>query len=166
MNLTYYPGGRLKRAMRGADVRGSTNTRVDYTYSLGSIQAIAHVGTSPLYERTYWLDATGRCSEYKELKYTYSNSSLTEKTEVVFTYNAKGQLQTATDKSNAAIRTEYSYNADGNLSRATRYHPNPSTFAAKIWADDTFVYDQPTGGPILKNGMDCMQRLLIFPIRI
>lgn len=150
--LTYYADGRLKQVMHGPNVRGSVNVRTDYTYSAGSIHALSYVGNSPYYDETYLINVnTGRCYEYKGLKYLYSNSSQTDKTELVYQYNAKGQLQTASDKANAAIRTEYTYNVDGDMSRAIHYGINYSTLVVGVQSDYTFLYDQPAGDPILAD---------------
>ncbi|MFD2934856.1 hypothetical protein [Spirosoma flavum] len=151
-NLTYYSDGRLKRVMYGPDVRGNTNTRTEYTYGAGSINAISYVGNNLLADQTYLIDeTTGRCTEYKGLQYLYSNSSQTEKTELVYQYNTKGQLKTASDKANAAIRTEYTYNVDGDMIRAIHYGMNYSTLAISVQSDFTFAYDQPTGDPVLAD---------------
>lgn len=162
-NLTYDGNGRLTRVMLGADVRGNTNVRTEYTYSAGSIHAISYVGTSLFYDQTFLLDANKRCYEYKELKYLYSNSSQTEKTEVVYTYNAKGQLQTAADKSNAAVRTEYTYNADGDMNRAIQYGLDYTHSTVKVQSDYTFAYDQPTGDPILTDRYVLNSEIAGFP---
>ena len=151
-NLTYYLDGRLKRVMYGPDVRGSQAYRRDYTYSAGVINVSVSSGTDMLGQETYWVDAnTGRCHESKVLVYLYSNSTKANVTERVYQYTDKGQLKTCTDKHSPGERTEYAYDVNSNLSKATRYGVPQFGYPVKVLEETTFMYDQPAGDPILAD---------------
>ena len=151
-NLTYYPDGRLKRVMHGLDYRGSNNWFTNYTYAAGSIHALTFVGNSPSWDQTYTIDVvTGRCTAYTGLKYLYSNSTLTEKTALTYTYGATGRMKTSNDKVNPAIHTDYFYNAAGDLNRVMDYAMDYNAFAVYLKSDYKFAYDQPVGDPILAD---------------
>ncbi len=142
--LTYYADGRLKRVMYGPDVRGSLAVRQDYTYPTGQIKVITSSGNELLREETFWLDAnTGRCYQSKAIKYT--GDPLASIVNLYYTYNAKGQLAGCQSKDITGW-TDYTYTADGDLSKAIDY----SAFGVAI-LETTFNYDAAFGDPVLPD---------------
>ncbi|GAB3903381.1 hypothetical protein GCM10028803_31730 [Larkinella knui] len=121
--LTYYPDGRLQKVTQGADFHR------DYTYSGNTIQAISYRYGKMAFKDTYLIDpATNRCYESEQIDYkvlqTPFNSNLNDPFRTrtwVYAYNAKGQLISCGEKYKAGTRTEYSYNAQGNLDLVTTY---------------------------------------------
>lgn len=151
-NLTYYPDGRLKRVMDGPDVRGSLASRTEYSYSPGIIKALTYSGTSLIVDQTYLVDVkTNRCYEFNELWYIYSNSDQTRQRNLVFTYTDKGQLKTCSEKQSPQERTEYTYNADGDVIKAISYGAPQFAYSPIALDETTFAYDQPAGDPILTD---------------
>ena len=142
--LTYYADGRLKRVMYGPDVRGSLAVHQDYTYPTGQIVVITSSGIELIREETFWLDAnTGRCYQSKAIKYT--GDPLMSIVNLYYTYNAKGQLINCQSKDITGW-TDYTYTADGDLSKAIDY----SAFGVAI-LETTFNYDAAFGDPVMPD---------------
>ncbi|WP_198174742.1 DUF4595 domain-containing protein [Spirosoma arboris] len=129
--LTYYNDGRLKRVTSGADARGNTKYRREYSYDDADhrIDAYSYIDNQPVFYDAYWIDdATGRCHRSTQIGYLmieenvayYKQHELT--TMWYYTYTTKGQLKTCQhlywDSSN---RTEYTYNADDDLIKTITY---------------------------------------------
>jgi hypothetical protein len=139
--LTYMGDGRLQKATYGPD------SYVTYTYGAQSIKTTTYSGSTVVLEETYLLDAnTGRCTESKEKTFVfYSFGTVEFEQPWVYQYNALGQLKTRTSKNNGE-KTTYTFNADGDMTKAssTGIDGNPSK-------DITLAYDQPVGDPILAD---------------
>ncbi|KAA9356373.1 hypothetical protein [Larkinella humicola] len=138
--LTYYPDGRLQKVTQGAEFHR------DYTYNGNTIQAISYRNGKMAFKDTYLIDpATNRCYESEQVDYkvlqTPFNSNLNDPFRVrtwVYAYNAKGQLISCGEKYKAVNRTEYSYNAQGNLNLVTTYWEGMSK--VKPWYTITLKY--------------------------
>ncbi|RYZ50335.1 MAG: hypothetical protein EOP49_14175 [Sphingobacteriales bacterium] len=138
--LTYYPDGRLQKVTQGAEFHR------DYTYNGNTIQAISYRNGKMAFKDTYLIDpATNRCYESEQIDYLvlptpYTSNAIdpTCKRTWVYAYNAKGQLTSCGEKNKAATRTEYGYNAQGNLNLVTTYWEGMSK--VKPWYTITLQY--------------------------
>ncbi|AUD01405.1 hypothetical protein [Spirosoma pollinicola] len=137
--VSYYPDGRLKRVIYGADVPGNTNERTDYTYEgTQSVKATAVYNNKTYNEETFTLDAYGRCYQYRE--YVYPDGGVTKQKYVYnssYTYDNQGRLKTWTSFApTLTLQYEYSYTVDGDLSKVVRYNGDAAdeeiTFAYKL----------------------------------
>ncbi|MVM32001.1 DUF4595 domain-containing protein [Spirosoma sp. HMF4905] len=146
VTLTYMADGRLQKATYGPGPISYPYTSVTYAYGIQSIKTTAYSGRTVVLEETYQLDATGRCTESKEKTFVFYSFGTVELVQPwVYQYNALGQLKTRTSQNNGE-KTTYTFNADGDLTKAssTGIDGNP-------YKDITFAYDQPTGDPILTD---------------
>lgn len=144
--LTYMGDGRLQKATYGPGPISYPCSSVIYTYGPQSIKATGYSGNTVVLEESYLLDANGRCYESKEKTFVfYSFGTVELEQGWIYQYNALGQLKTRTSKNNA-VKTTYTFNADGDMSKAssTGIDGNPSK-------DITFAYNQPVGDPILTD---------------
>ncbi|MBC7570670.1 MAG: hypothetical protein H7319_13165 [Spirosoma sp.] len=137
--LNYYPDGRLKRVIYGADIPGNTSERLDYTYeSTQSVKATTSYGNKVYAEETYVLDLNGRCFQYRA--YIYPDGGMTKQKYVYnssYTYDGQGRLKTWTNYASPnTLLYEYAYNADGDLSKVVRSEgavaEEECTFAYKL----------------------------------
>ena len=129
-NLTYDSEGRIKRVMYGADIRGNKNFRREYDYSAypTRISAITYQGDQMILSDTYWLHKGNPdlCYELdQDIHRTTLNQYGSDWDAKVWaiTYNEQGQLKTCAEQSHKMNRTDYSYNTDGDLIKATTYAP-------------------------------------------
>ncbi|MVM41067.1 hypothetical protein GO730_30790 [Spirosoma sp. HMF3257] len=145
--LTYMGDGRLQKVAYGPGPISYPYNSVSYTYGPQSIKVTSYWGNTVVLIEDYQLDAnTGRCSAYKETSFVfYSFGTVTLEQNWAFQYNALGQLKTRVSQNNGE-KTTYTFNADGDLSKAssTGIDGNPSK-------DITFAYNQPVGDPILTD---------------
>lgn len=119
VTLTYADDGRLRKVTT-APSRGHTDVHTDYTYGPGWVRAIRSDGAAVTRDETFTLDASGRCVESKEEgTVVYNNAPFQYTTYWQFSYNAKGQLWSCTNKNSCVGGTAYTYNADGDLILAT-----------------------------------------------
>ncbi|WP_185731266.1 DUF4595 domain-containing protein [Larkinella rosea] len=123
--LTYYPDGRLQKVTQGAEFHR------DYTYNGNTIQAISYRNGKMAFKDTYQIDPnTGRVTESVQVDYlvlpTPFNIDVSgNRTRTwVYAYNAKGQLTSCGEKYKSQNRTEYGYNAQGNLNLVSTYWEN------------------------------------------
>ncbi|QDK82095.1 hypothetical protein EXU85_27200 [Spirosoma sp. KCTC 42546] len=146
VTLTYMGDGRLQKAAYGPGPISYPYSSVIYAYGAQSIKTTAYSGNTVVLEENYLLDANGRCLESKEKTFVfYSFGTVELEQGWVYQYNALGQLKTRTSKNNG-VKTTYTFNADGDMSKAssTGIDGNPLK-------DITFAYDQPVGDPILTD---------------
>lgn len=137
--LTYNADGRLQKVTQGADFHR------DYTYNGNTIQAISYRFGKMAFKDTYLIDpVTNRVYESTQIDYlvlpTPYNINVTgNRTRTwVYTYNAKGQLTSCGEKYKPATRTDYSYNAQGNLNLVSTYWE--AVPQAKPWYTITLKY--------------------------
>ncbi|GAB3794896.1 hypothetical protein GCM10028819_09990 [Spirosoma humi] len=137
--VSYYPDGRLKRVIYGADVPGNTNERTDYTYEGTQSVRVATVYNNKTYnEETFTLDANGRCYQYRA--YNYPDGNVTKFKYVYnssYTYDSQGRLKTWTSYTSAyTLQYDYFYTVDGDLSKVVRHNgavaDEEFTFAYKL----------------------------------
>ncbi len=145
VTLAYLGDGRLHKVTQGVDVRGEVADHMDYSYGAQWIKATTYAGSKIFMEITFQLDAKGRCFESERVDYMYIPSGfITTESRAVYAYNDKGQLKTVADKNNAANYDSYSFDANGDLSKVTRYYNG-----AGAVLQDTYAYEIPTGDPLL-----------------
>ncbi|MFD2936115.1 hypothetical protein [Spirosoma flavum] len=123
--VSYYPDGRLKRVIYGADIPGNTNERTDYTYEgTQSVRVATIYGNKVYNDEIFTLDANGRCFQYRA--YTYPDGGATRQRYVYnssYTYDNQGRLKTWTSFTpNVTLLYEYSYTVDGDLSKVVRHN--------------------------------------------
>ena len=114
--LTYQSDGRLQQATYApGPVVYSANT-ILYSYGFQSITARSYKGSALVGVITFLTDNTGRCIESRHD--WYGNSRTPVETVWTYAYNTLGQLVSRTDK-NSRVKINYTFNAGGDLSRAT-----------------------------------------------
>lgn len=146
VTLTYMADGKLQKAAYGPGPIAYPYSSVIYTYGAQSIKTTAYSGNTVVLKEDYLLDGNGRCLESNETTFVfYSFGTVELQQGWVYQYNALGQLKTRTSKNNGE-KTTYTFNADGDMSKAssTGINGNPSK-------DITLAYDQPAGDPILTD---------------
>ncbi|GAB4012237.1 hypothetical protein GCM10028808_27750 [Spirosoma migulaei] len=146
VTLTYMGDGRLQKAAYGPGPISYPYSSVIYAYGAQSIKTTAYSGNTVVLEENYLLDANGRCLESKEKTFVfYSFGTVELEQGWVYQYNALGQLKTRTSKNNG-VKTTYTFNADGDMSKASSTGIDGNSLK-----DITFAYDQPVGDPILAD---------------
>lgn len=127
-NLTYDSEGRIKQIMYGADVRGNKNYRREYDYSAfpTRISATTYQGNQIIIGETYWFynGNTDRCYQFdQQIHRTTPNQygGYWDGYIWVNSYNGQGQLQTCANKFDKLNRTDYSYNAAGDLIKTSTF---------------------------------------------
>ena len=129
IKLTYYADGRLKQVTTGEPVRGSVAYSRDYTYDDANhvINATSHAGGKTILIDTYYMDEQkGRCIQSKQIDYTILDKPNPVNNQLnshwYYQYNDKGQLARVHNLFlPGSNRTEYAYNADGDLIKTTTY---------------------------------------------
>ena len=134
--LTYADNGKLINVT--TPVSGSLAIQTDYTYSPGKIKASTYQGYTTLRIETFTLDASGRCTE-SVVSTPYGATGWK------YTYTAKGQLWTCTNKILLNEGTTYNYNADGDMVLAT-----VSTVVQGV-VNIKFAYSQRTVAGLLND---------------
>ncbi|GAB3506309.1 hypothetical protein GCM10027341_39150 [Spirosoma knui] len=146
--LTYLADGKLQKVTYGPGTYANIYNRTEYNYGFLSIKATSYDGNKVGQEDTYQIDVnTGRCYESKHVTYSYySSGTVVNEKNWVYKYTDKGQLKTRANKSNGAERTDYSFNAEGDLAKVTSYGANGAASN-----EITFAYNQPVSDPILDD---------------
>lgn len=153
--LSYFDDGRLRKVVHsGISVRGSLGIYTLYSYSAQSIVAKTYDESTLRMEIKYLLDpGSGRCNESQQTEYIpYGpNATLAQETNFLYQYNANGQLKSRTNKKYTYEKTDFSYNADGDLNKVIGYDKVNGNPGAVIVSEAVLSYDQPTGDPMLSD---------------
>ncbi|MBD2705572.1 hypothetical protein IC229_33500 [Spirosoma sp. BT702] len=139
--LTYQADGRLKQVMHGLGTLANPTEYTEYSYDNLSIKSTRTMGAGKKLEITYLLGPnTGRVYESIEKHYTYyiKGMSLTQ-LHWLYEYDNKGYLKTRRKKNASTDRSEYTFNAAGDLSKVTVYD-----IYDVVVQEVTFAYDQPS----------------------
>lgn len=162
VSLSYFEDGRLKKSTYNAGSRGGVPASYStYKYTAHSIVETVYYKGKVASEIIYTLDAvTGYCSESNQTDYIpYGpNAYVEEQTSTAYTYNAKGQILTRTNKKSPTEKSSFVFDAAGDLVKIKNYSKN-----SLLEREYTLYYDQPTGDPILPNLTPIANDLLNLP---
>ncbi|MEO6286483.1 MAG: hypothetical protein ABIN80_26475 [Dyadobacter sp.] len=153
VKLAYYPDGKLQKVTYAPSTRSSPAIFATYKYNANYIISTFYYNNKVAQETTYLLDNSGRCYDSKQLDYIPMgpNTFQVKESNFHYTYNAKGQLDTRTNKKVATEKTVFIWNADGDLTKLTGYNFRDGQAYESFKSESTLYYDQPTGDPVLAN---------------
>ncbi|MPR36218.1 hypothetical protein [Salmonirosea aquatica] len=153
--LSYFDDGRLRKVVHtGTSVRGGMGLYTLYIYSAHSVVTKTYNGNSFIQEIKFLLDAnTGYCYESQQIDYIpYGpNTTLAQETGYLYQYDGNGRLKSRTNKKYTYEKTDFIYNAGGDLSKIISYDKANGNPGVVVVSEAALSYDQPTGDPILSD---------------